>query len=52
MISSHKHRKQRHLSTVAAHREAQLEAIRNQQRSSSKDYSWAAFVAIGGYTHF
>jgi hypothetical protein len=29
-----------------------LEAIRNQQRSSIRNYSWAAFVAIGGHTNF
>lgn len=52
MISFHKHRKQGQRSTVAALREAQLEAIRNQQRSSTTNYSWAAFVVIGGYTHF
>lgn len=52
MISFHKHRKQGHLSTVAALREAQLEAIRNQQRSSTNNYSWAAFVVIGGHTSF
>jgi len=52
MISFHKHRKQGQLSTVAALREAQLEAIRNQQRSSTKNYSWAAFVVIGGHAIF
>jgi len=52
MISFHKHRKQGPLSTVAALREAQLEAIRNQQGRSIRNYSWAAFVAIGGYTNF
>src|ERR1043166_6507286 len=50
MISFHKHRKQGHLSTVAALREAQVEAIRNQQGRSIRNYSWAAFVAIGGHT--
>lgn len=52
MISFHKHRKQDPLSTVAALREAQLEAIRNQQGRSIRNYSWAAFVAIGGHTNF
>ena len=52
MISFHKYRKQGRVSTVAALREAQLEAIRNQQRSSTNNYSWAAFVVIGGYTSF
>jgi CHAT domain-containing protein len=52
MISFHKHRKQRHLSTVAALREAQLEALRNQQQRSIRNYSWAAFAAIGGHTDF
>lgn len=52
MISFHKHRKQGQRPTVAALREAQLEAIRNQQRSSTTNYSWAAFVVIGGYANF
>jgi CHAT domain-containing protein len=52
MISFHKYRKQGHLSTVAAFREAQLEALRNQQQSSTRNYSWAAFVVIGGYANF
>jgi CHAT domain-containing protein len=52
MISFHKHRKQGQRSTVAALREAQLEAIRNQQQSSTRNYSWAAFVVIGGHQSF
>ena len=52
MISFHKHRKQGQRSTVAALREAQLEAIRDQQLSSARSYTWAAFVVIGGHTNF
>lgn len=52
MISFHKHRKQSQLSTVEALRRAQLEALRNQQRNSAMNNSWAAFVVIGGHTNF
>jgi CHAT domain-containing protein len=52
MISFHQFRKQQHLSTVAALRQAQLKMIAAQQSSSEQNYAWAAFTTIGGYATF
>ena len=52
MVSFHKHRRQDRLTTVEALRRAQLDTIRNQQPNSKKNYGWAAFTVIGGYTTF
>lgn len=52
MISFHKHRKSDSVSTVEALRRAQLEMLRRQTLNNQSDYTWAAFVAIGGYATF
>lgn len=52
MISFHKHRKQDHVSSVEALHRAQLEALHNSQSGATRNYDWAAFVAIGGYASF
>jgi CHAT domain-containing protein/Flp pilus assembly protein TadD len=52
MISFHKYRRLKQLSTAAALRQAQLEMIRNPRPGSQDTFGWAAFVTIGGYADF
>jgi CHAT domain-containing protein len=52
MISFHALRKQCHLPTVEALRDAQLQMIAKQKSGSEANYGWAAFSVIGGYATF
>jgi CHAT domain-containing protein len=51
MTAFHQNRKQRHLSTAEALRQAQLQLIRSPERFR-EPYYWAAFFAVGGDTQF
>ena len=50
MITFHKNRTQKNLSSIAALRDAQLEMLQNQEFSSP--YYWAAFSITGGLTTY
>lgn len=52
MINFHKLRIQRHISSAAALRQAQIAMLHGPDKSYQQPYHWAAFIAIGGYTQF
>ena len=52
MIDFHKHRKLDRISTLRALREAQLSMLTSPEPVDRDPHTWAAFVAIGGFTEF
>lgn len=52
MISFHKHRKFDRISSVRALRQAQLDMLTSPEPIDRAPHTWAAFVAIGGFTEF
>lgn len=52
MIRFHRYRKETHISTASALRQAQLDAINGQDSRYRLPYYWAAFATIGGYAEF
>jgi len=52
MIDFHKRRKLDRMDDIRALRQAQLDALNQTVPEIRSPHNWAAFVAIGGYTHF
>jgi len=52
LIDFHKWRKQRHVSSAEALRQAQLDMLNGSNVNMRSPYYWAAFFPLGGYTSF
>jgi CHAT domain-containing protein len=52
MISFHKFRKNKSLSTIEAMRSAQLEMLASSDNRYRRPYYWAGFIVIGGQANF
>ena len=52
MVSFHRHRTQKPISTVEALRKAQQEMVSGPAQNLRRPYYWAAFTVTGGYAEF
>ena len=52
MIKFHRYRKENHLPTIDALRQAQIDLLKDDTSRFRQPFYWAGFLPIGGYTTY